>query len=297
MTNSQVFEKMHEEFILRGMSSGTEESYRCALNIFLRYYENREIETMGEAEIREFLLYQLGIGKSSGSVNIYNSALRFVFGGVLGRNLNCRMIPRRRYHREIPVIMSKDEIVRFFSVIDNLRDRAMFETVYGAGLRLSEVARLRVQDIDSVEMRLFVHHGKGGRDRFTLLSQRNLEVLREYWKQYRPNHPEGYLFYARSRNRHPLIPRSVENAFKKYRNRAELPETFTVHTLRHCFTTHLMESGVEIYRAKELLGHSFIQTTSFYLHLCNTGKTIQSPLDTLPKGDGFKPKGKGNNHA
>lgn len=296
MTNNEVFEKLREEVMLRGMSSNTEDSYRRALNIFLRHYENREIKTMGEAEIREFLLYQLGIGKSSGTVNIYNSALRFVFGGVLNRNLNCRMIPRRHHYREIPEIMSKTEIVRFFSVIDNLRDRAMFETIYGAGLRLSEIVRLRVQDVDSEEMRLFVHHGKGGRDRFTLLSQRNLEVLREYWKQYRPNHPDGYLFYARSKNRHPLTPRSVGNAFTKYRNRAKLPDTFTVHTLRHCFATHLMESGVEIYRIKELLGHSFIQTTSFYLHLCNTGKTIQSPLDTLPKKRGRKPKDTGS-HA
>ena len=281
MTNSEVYEKMHEEFFLRGMSGKTEDSYRRALSIFLRYCNNREIETIGETEIREFLLHQLNIGKSSGTINIYNSALRFVFGGVLGRDLNCRMIPRRHHYREIPRIMNRDEIALFFSVIDNLRDRAMFETVYGAGLRLSEIARLRVQDIDSKEMRLFVHQGKGGRDRFTLLSQRNLDVLREYWKQYRPNHPDGYLFYARSKNKHPLTPRSVGNAFNKYRNQAKLPNTFTVHTLRHCFATHLMESGVEIYRVKELLGHSFIQTTSFYLHLCNTGKTIQSPLDTL----------------
>lgn len=94
--------------------------------------------------------------------------------------------------------------------------RAMFETVYGAGLRLSEIVHLRIQDIDSKQMRIFVHHGKGGKDRFTLLSQRNLAVLREYWKQYRPNHPEGYLFFARSKDKHILTCRSVENAFHKY---------------------------------------------------------------------------------
>lgn len=96
------------------------------------------------------------------------------------------MIPRCRNQRDFPAIMSKTEIVRFFSVINNLRDKAMFETVYGTGLRLSEIVYLRVQDIDSKQMRIFVHHGKGGKDRFTLLSERNLEILREYWKQYRP---------------------------------------------------------------------------------------------------------------
>lgn len=290
MTNDEVFEKIHEEFILRGMSEKTEESYRCAFRIFLRYYENRDIETLGEESIREFLFHQISIGKSSGSVNIYNSALRFIFGGVLSQNLNCRRIPRRSNHREIPTIMSKTEIVRFFSVIDNLRDKAIFETVYGAGLRVSEVSKLRVQDIDSSGMRLFVHQGKGGRDRFTLLSQRNLDLLREYWKQYRPNHPEGYLFYSRSKRNSPMTSRAIQDAFNKYLKLAKLPNSFTVHTLRHCFATHLLESGVEIYRIKELLGHSFIQTTSFYLHLCNTNGTIQSPLDTLPKKRGRKPK-------
>lgn len=288
MTSDEVIQKMHEEFLLRGMSAQTEDSYLQALRMFLSHYENRDIETMGEMEIREFLLHQIKLGKASGSVNIYNSALRFVYGAVLMRNLNCRIIPRRRHHREFPAIMSKTEIVRFFSVIDNLRDKAIFETVYGAGLRVCEVTQLRVQDIDSAGMRLFVHQGKGGKDRYTLLSQRNLEVLREYWRQYRPNHPDGYLFYSRSKRNSPMAPRTLAYAFKKYRELAQLPDTFTVHTLRHCFATHLIESGVEVYKIKELLGHTFIQTTSFYLHLCNTDGTIKSPLDTLPKKRGRK---------
>ena len=122
---------------------------------------------MSENEIREFLLYQLDLGKSSGTVNIYNSALRFIFGAVLGRNLNYQLIPRRRQYRAFPSIMSKTEIVLFFSTIDNLRDKTIFETVYGAGLRISEVTQLRVQDINSEQMRIFVSHGKGGKDRYT----------------------------------------------------------------------------------------------------------------------------------
>jgi site-specific recombinase XerD len=144
MTNDEVFEKIHEEFILRGMSTKTEDSYLCAFRAFLRYYENRDVETMGEETIREFLSHQISIGKSSGTVNIYNSALRFIFGGVLGQNLNCR-IPRRSDHREIPTIMSKAEIVRFFSVIDNLRDKAIFETIYVRGYAcLKYLNRLRM---------------------------------------------------------------------------------------------------------------------------------------------------------
>ena len=249
---------------------------------------------MGEEEIREFLLYQLDSGKSSSTVTIYNSALRFIFGAVLGKKLNYQRIPRRRPYRELPAIMSKTEIVRFFSAIDNMRDKAMFETVYGTGLRISEIARLRTQDIDSEQMRIFVYHGKGGKDRYTLLSQQNLEILREYWKQYRPHHPEGYLFYSRGKQKNVITTRTIPTAFHKYCTRANLPDTFTVHTLRHCFATHLLESGAELVQIKQLLGHTFLQTTSIYLHLSNTSQGIQSPLDTLPKKRGRKPKVKTN---
>lgn len=290
MTNEEVYQRAYDEVKLRGLSPHTVEEYLGKLTIFLRFFDNRPIDTMGEDEIRQFLLYLLDSGKSSGTVNIYNSALRFIFGAVLGKKLNYQMIPRRRHYRELPAIMSKTEIVHFFSVIDNLRDKAMFETVYGAGLRISEVARLRVQDIDSEQMRIFVYHGKGGKDRYTLLSQRNLEILREYWKQYRPSNPDGYLFYSRERKHNTMTTRAIQDAFHKYCKKANLPDTFTVHTLRHCFATHLLESGVELVQIKELLGHTFVQTTSVYLHLSNTNQAIQSPLDTLPKKRGRKPK-------
>ncbi len=290
MTNEEVFSRAYDEVRLRGLSPKTVESYLGRLKLFLKYFNNQPIEEMGEIEIREYLLYLLDSGKSAGTVNNYNSALRFIFGAVTGRNLNYQLIHRRREYREFPALMSKNELTLFFSGMDNLRDRAMFETAYGAGLRLSEIAHLRVQDIDSEQMRIFVHHGKGSKDRYTLLSHRNLEVLREYWREYRPNHPEGYLFYPRKQRQKVLTTRSVQNAFHNCCKRAGLPDTYTVHTLRHCFATHLLESGAEVCQIKELLGHTFIQTTAFYLHIGNMNKQIQSPLDSLPKKRGRKPK-------
>ena len=290
MTNDEVILKVKEEVRLRGLSADTEAEYLKSIRVLLDYYDNSLLCEMAEPEIREFLLHLLEIGRSSGTVNVYNSAFRFVFGAVLEKNLNYQMIPRRRIHRELPVIMSKAEIVMFFSVIDNLRDRAIFETIYGAGLRLSEIAHLRVQDIDSEGMRVFVHQGKGGKDRYTLLSQRNLTVLREYWKTFRPNHPDGYLFYTRNGKERCMSSRAIQDAFHKYRKRAELSDKFTVHTLRHCFATHLLESGVVVCRIKQLMGHTHIQSTTFYLHLLNFDGSVKSPLDTLPKKRGKKPK-------
>lgn len=239
MTNSEIILKTQDEFKLRGLSHNTLDEYLGVLRRFSQYY-NKPIEEMGEHEIRKYLLYLIEQNKSSGTVNIHNSALRFIYGVILERNINCRLIPRQHQYQEFPEIMRKDEIQKFFDVIDNLRDRAMFETIYGSGLRISEIVHLRVQDIDSKQMRIYVQKGKGNKDRYTLLSQRNLELLREYWKQYRPNHMEGYLFYARFRDKHILSTRSVVNAFIKYRKRAKLSDNYTTHTLRHCFATHYL---------------------------------------------------------
>ena len=281
MTNAEIIQKIQEEFILRGLSQNTLDSYLCVLHQFSQYYNDKPVAELGEHEIRAYLLYLIAQHKSSGTVNVYNSALRFIYGIILERNLNCRLIPRQHQYREFPQLMCKGEIQKSLDVIDNLRDRTMFETIYGSGLRISEIEKLRVQDIDSKQMRIYIQKGKGNKDRYTILSQRNLELLREYWKQYRPNHSKGYLFYARSKDKHPLTTRSVMNAFIKYRMRAGLTDEFTSHALRHCFATHLLESGMDIYRIKELLGHTFIQTTSFYLHLQNIQDDVKSPLDTL----------------
>ncbi len=139
-------------------------------------------------------------------------------------------------------------------------------------------------------MRIFVHQGKGNKDRYTLLSERNLEILREYWRAYRPNHPKGYLFYTKNGRSHCITDRAIQDAFHKYRNLARLSDDFTVHTIRHCFATHLLESGVDVCRIKQLMGHTHIQSTTSYLHLLNFDDNVKSPLDMLPKKRGRKSK-------
>ena len=291
MNNQEIIERTKEEIQLRGLSAKTSEEYLDRLIVFMRHYGNQPIYGMSEVEIREFLLYQLNQkGNSSSTVNTYNSALRFIFGAVLRRTLNYQLIPRRRIHRELPIIIDRSDIIKFFDKIDNLRDKAIFMTIYGSGLRLSEITHLRVQDIDSANMRIFVHCGKGGKDRYTLLSETNLEILRDYWREYRPTHPDGYLFYPKNDKNRCLTTRAVQDAMKKHLKTAGITQNYSVHTLRHCFATHLLESGVDVCRIKQLMGHTHIQSTTFYLHLLNFDGSIKSPLDTLPKKRGRKPK-------
>jgi site-specific recombinase XerD len=290
MTNSEIIEKAKEEITLRGLTEKTSEEYLKKLTIFMEYYDNQPINDMSEDEIRAFLLYQIEEKHNSAStVNTYNSALRFVFGAVLGRTLNYQKIPRRRIRRELPQIMTKSDIVRLFECVTNIRDKAILMVIYGSGLRMSEIVRLRVQDVDSANMRVFVHQGKGGKDRYTLLSQNSLDTLREYWRQYRPNHPDGYLFPNKDKSKHIHI-RTVQEAFNSALERAGIQKDYSVHTLRHCFATHLLENGVDVCRIKQLMGHTHIQSTTFYLHLLNFDGSIKSPLDTLPKKRGRKPK-------
>jgi len=291
MTNEEIIAKTIEEIKLRGLSKHTEKEYLDKLRVFIRHYQDRPLYEMSEVEIRAFLLYLIDERKlATGTVNIYNSTLRFVFGAILERNLNYQMIPRRRTHRELPTIMSKPDISKLFAATNNLRDKAILMTIYGAGLRLSEITHLRVQDIDSENMRIFVYQGKGGKDRYTLLSSANLEILREYWNAYRPAHPEGYMFYPQRNKLRALTEKGVQGIMKKHLKAAGISGNYTVKTLRHCFATHLLESGVDVCRIKQLMGHTHIQSTTFYLHLLNFDGSIKSPLDTLPKKLGRKPK-------
>lgn len=152
--------------------------------------------------------------------------------------------------------------------------------VYSSGLRVSEAAALKIQHIDSKNMRVFVKDGKGGKDRYTLLSHACLDALREYWKVCRPNHPENWLFPSRRNGSHIGIS-ALEKAFKKAVQRANITKHVSIHTLRHSFATHLLENGASLLQIKDLLGHASIQSTTIYLHLANATAGIISPLDAF----------------
>ena len=154
----------------------------------------------------------------------------------------------------------------------------MFALAYGSGLRVSEICSLRVQDIDSVHMRVFVSSGKGAKDRYSILSKSCLDILREYWRKYRPNHPDGYLFPG-WKNIGCVTDGCINSALKKWLAVAKISKKVSIHSLRHSFASHLLEDGADLFTIKELMGHSSISSTTVYLHLANVGGTVSSPMD------------------
>ena len=279
MTKEQILEKLKFDTELRGLSKNTQDEYYTKAKIFQDHF-NMPASELGEEDIRVFLHYlTTERGLASGSVNSYNSGLRFLYGVTLDINLNIKQIPRHRRQRKFPDILTQEEIQTLFNACDNLRDKCILMTIYGAGLRLSEVASLKVSDIQSHKMQLFIRNAKGSKDRYALLSQANLGVLRDYWKEYRP---KEWLFYSRNNTGTHMTSKAVQNVFHKYVHKAKITKNVTVHSLRHSFATHLLESGTSIFHIKQLLGHSDISTTCFYLHLLKIESlNVISPLDML----------------
>ena len=286
MTHEQAIAKLESDIRLRGMSEHTVKEYRTKAQVFLRYIQ-KPIEELSEIDFRAFLEHLDREKKIAPStMNIYNSGLRFFFEVTLEQTLCYRRIPRKKDPIKVPNAFTRQEILWFMQAIDDdLRYKAIFSLTYGSGLRLSEVCKLRVKDIDSEQMRLFVFQGKGQRDRWVPMAQSSLELLRQYFKSYRPNHPDGWLFlngkFGNGGDSH-VSARAVQEAFKRYHQRARIKTYGTVHTLRHSYATHLMEDGVNVFFIQRILGHATLWTTMRYLRIAQTDvMKTKSPLDKL----------------
>lgn len=295
MNQQQIIEKLARDIELRGLSKSTEKEYCQRVKLFQEHFKKPATEII-EQEIREYLHYLRNDRKLSVSaVNMCNCALRFLYDVTLEQNLNYKRVPRLKQPYLLPNILTKDEIQAIFNAADNLKHKCILMTIYGSGLRLSEITSLKISDIDSKNMRIFIEQGKGRKDRYALLSQSNLEILREYWKQYKTKY---WLFEGMEKGSH-ITKRAVQDMFKKYLKKSGISKKASVHTLRHSFATHLLENGTSLFYIRDLLGHATIRTTTVYLHVATTDilKTT-SPLDTLEKEvkskreRGRKPKNK-----
>jgi integrase/recombinase XerD len=206
-------------------------------------------------------------------------ALRFFYHHILHRDWMIKHIPDPRHEDKLPVVLSPAEVAAVFEATHNLKHRTILMTIYAGGLRVSELTHLRVLDIDSQRQVICVHQGKGRKDRPVMLSPKLLEVLRIYWKSYRPR---VWLCPGESPE-HPVSSETVRRVCRQAGEAAHLSKPISPHTLRHCFATHLLEEAIELRRIQVLLGHRKLKTTARYLHVSNLAvRTTVSPLEQLP---------------
>ncbi len=279
---SELRKQMIMYMELKGYSPITTKYYIAHVSNFAKHY-NKSPDLLGEKEICEYLYYCITVRHlTEGSIGSIYTALKILYTKILHRIWDVNRIPRIKERRRLPVVLSPQEIKAIFDVTENIKHKAILMTIYSAGLRVSEVCNLKVSDIDSKNMQIFIRQGKGKKDRYTLLSDSNLQILREYWNIY---HPQEYLFSGRYRT-DAITPRSVQRVFEKAIKKVGIIKRATVHSMRHSFATHLLDAGTDICYIQRLLGHTRITTTTIYLHLTRMDLlNIKSPLDILLLGD------------
>jgi len=272
-------EMMERDLQIRGFSPSTQQCYLGRVKEFVRYFM-RPPDELTTADINRYQLYLARERKVSWEVfNQSVAALRFFYRITLQKGLEIERIPYQKTGRKLPVVLSQQEVKALLETPTNIKHRAILMATYAGGLRVSEVVSLRVIDIDSQRMTLRIEQGKGRKDRYVMLSAKLLGVLRQYWKTV---HPSYWLFPGQIPERH-LTRSSVAQIFYQARDRAGITKKVSVHSLRHSFATHLLESGVNIRKIQVLLGHRSLQSTQVYTNIANDYlDNTPSPLDILP---------------
>jgi integrase/recombinase XerD len=277
---STLREQMLADLQLKGLTPKTQKIYLREVSNYAKYF-GKSPEQLGEKELREYLLYLLNERKlAKGTYRFYYQGLKFLYKHTLKREEVVEKIRCPRGKKKLPVVLDLAEVKMLLSVMENLKHRAILTITYSAGLRISETARLKVSDIDSKRMMVRIQQGKGGKDRYTILSKTALECLRQYWRAYRP---KEWLFEGQKEGTHICIS-SIRQIFLEAKKCAGITKPVSPHTLRHSFATHLIEAGTSLHHVQLLLGHRSPMTTTVYLHVSRMNLAqVTSPLDSIPE--------------
>jgi len=273
-------QRMLEDMAVRNLAENTQSAYLQQVITYARYFD-RSPDQLGPEEVRTYQIYlaQTRLLAPS-SVGVATGALRFLYKVTLKRDWAVDEIPMPKRPFQLPVILSREEVMHFLDSVTNLKHRTILSTAYAAGLRVTEACHLKVTDIDSQRMMLRVDQGKGAKDRYVMLSPRLLEDLRAYWRKFRPT---LWLFPGELPDQ-PITRGAVELACQKAHRASGLAKPITPHSLRHAFATHLLESGTDLRTIQLLLGHRSLATTSRYLKVAtSTVCATSSPFDYLPR--------------
>jgi len=288
---SPLRRRMVEDMTVRGFAPKTQTGYIRAVRHFTAFF-GKPPDRAGPEDLRRYQLHLRSTGTSATSMNAASTALRFFFEVTLGCRETAAALTSVRQPQRIPVLLSPQEVARLLDHAPGLKARAALSLAYGAGLRASEVVYLRVSDIDSERQVIRVEQGKGRKDRNAMLSDDLLALLRDWWRAGREKgvmlaHGSGgggWLFPGQNPV-NPMTARQLSRIFHGAKDAAGIDKKVSLHTLRHCFATHLLEQGVDIRAIQVLLGHKKLETTARYSHIANsTLKAIKSPLELLGKG-------------
>ena len=264
-----------------GMAYGTRKSYGQHLRNFFDWLKQKQIppEQTTREQIRAYLVEQASSGRVSAAYcRGARAAIVFLYDATLKQSEKVSDLPRMKRPEQLPTVLSKDEVAKVLKVTGFLKHKALLVTAYSAGLRVGEVVRLKIYEIDSKRMKIRVTAGKGAKDRDTLLSTTALRILREYFQAFKPT---DWLFPGGERGDH-LSERAAQEIFRDAKKKAGILKPATFHTLRHSFATHLLEDGVDVRYIQELMGHDSIKTTERYTHVSeNALGRITSPLDKM----------------
>jgi site-specific recombinase XerD len=245
--------------------------------------KNVEIEEITMHEIQQYILHLKNeIGLAPSTINNYRTAIKFLYSHILKREWDDVVVPRMKTQATFPVVLSREKVQLIIDSVTNIKHKAMLSLLYGSGLRVSEVAALRIRDINSENMTVRVENAKHGTNRYTILSEATLKTLRKYFVACLKGNsckPDDWLFNGIKPTEHINV-RSIKNTFTKLGKKQQMDDRVSCHTLRRCFASHLMEDGVDIGIIMQLLGHKSIKTTSRYLYMTSKSLMgIKSPLD------------------
>jgi site-specific recombinase XerD len=275
---TELRKKFEDYLILNRLAQKTQDAYLNAVAGLAKHY-NQSPEQLTNEQIQQYLVYLIRHRKLSwSSCNVNFSGLHCFYKKFLNRSQTEFSIPPRPRQKKLPEVLSQQEVLKLIDAANDVRHRALLMITYGSGLRVSETVHLKPHHIESDRMLVRIEQAKGRKDRYTLLSQKALDELRIYWKVRRP---EKWLFYGRDKAQ-PMDVTTAQKIYYRTKKAAGITKGKGIHTLRHCFATHLLEQGIDVYLIKGFLGHLSLQTTLVYLHvLPDRLADVKSPLDKL----------------
>ncbi len=278
MQKQEIIEKFHKKLKIENYSEQTIKNYLSALKLFLEWVENSKVEKVTDSEIQDYLFYCKTKKKYSfSSMKQVIATIRYLYIKVFNKPIPKALDVKLRKPILLPTVLSVKDISKVLEVTKNLKHKTILILIYSAGLRLGELINLKIGDINSEAMKIHIRQGKGKKDRYVMLSENVLKLLREYYKVYKP---KEYIFEGQNGGKYS--PKSVQSVFKASLKKAGIKKKASVHTLRHSFATHLLDEGTDIRYIQELLGHKRLETTRIYTHVSSYSiNKIKSPADKL----------------